>query len=116
MDIIAPGLDDRCAEPHAAGLTIRCGAFTDTTARLAPGIIQGNIVILRSQYAGRFAAFCRANHQACPLRGISLLGDPALPALGEAIDMRRDLRGYLGCRDGVAEPETTDITAIWSPV
>jgi uncharacterized protein YcsI (UPF0317 family) len=92
---------------------IRQGRFTGTTAGLAPGHIQGNIVILPAADADDFARFCAANHQACPLLAMSLPGDPALPMLGADIDMRHDLPGYRVFRNGTAEPECADIAHLW---
>ncbi len=92
---------------------IRAGAFTGNTAGLAPGHVQGNIVILPAQHAAAFAAFCRANQQACPLLATSRPGDPALPALGDDIDMRHDLPGYRVFRGGLPTEEVTDIAALW---
>ena len=91
---------------------IRAGTITGTTAGLAPGYIQANIVILPACQAEQFAAFCRANHRACPLLATSQPGDPGLPALGHDIDIRRDLPGYRVFRDGVAT-EATDIAHLW---
>ena len=91
---------------------IRAGVATGPTAGLAPGYIQANIVILPTSHAAAFSAFCRANHQSCPLLAVSDPGDPALPTLGEDIDIRHDLPGYRIFRDGVPQ-EASDIAAIW---
>ena len=101
------------ADASAARLAIRSGAFTGNTAGLAPGNVQGNIVILPAQHAEEFAAFCAANPQACPLLAMSRPGEPALPTLGADIDMRHDLPGYRVFRDGVLTEEVTDVAAIW---
>jgi uncharacterized protein YcsI (UPF0317 family) len=101
------------SNPRAARMAIRQGLITGTTSGLAPGHTQGNIIILPAAHAETFAAFCRANSRACPLLATSRPGDPSLPTLGADIDMRSDLPGYLVFRDGVAEPEQTDITSIW---
>ena len=91
---------------------IRAGTVTGTTAGLAPGHVQANIVILPAAQADMFAAFCRANHRSCPLLATSEPGNPGLPALGSDIDLRYDLPGYRVFRDGVAA-EVTDIAALW---
>ena len=91
---------------------IRCGAFTGNTAGLAPGHVQGNIIIMPAAHAEPFIAFCRANHQACPLLATSEPGDPALPTLGD-IDMRHDLPGYRVFRDGAMVEEVGDIAHLW---
>ncbi len=92
---------------------IRSGRFTGNTAGLAPGYVQGNIVILPAAQAEIFAAFCRANPQSCPLLATSRPGDPAIPSLGAEIDMRHDVPGYRVFSNGVLEEEVADIAAIW---
>jgi uncharacterized protein YcsI (UPF0317 family) len=92
---------------------IRSGALTGPTAGLAPGYVQGNIVILPAEHAAAFAAFCAANPRACPLLAVSRPGDPALPELGADIDMRHDLPGYRVYRAGAPFAEVTDIADIW---
>ncbi len=96
-----------------ARLAIRRGAFGGNTAGLAPGFVQGNIVILPAAQAEEFAAFCRANPQSCPLLATSEPGDPALPTLGDDVDMRHDLPGYRVFRDGVPAAEVSDVAALW---
>ena len=113
MNVIAKPLPGLLAEPYAARLAIRSGEITSTTSGLAPGHVQGNIVILPSAQASQFAAYCSANAKACPLLATSVPGDPSLPGLGRDIDMRRDLSGYLVFRDGVVEAESTDIVDLW---
>ena len=104
--------DTTLATARGARRAIRAGTVTGTTAGLAPGHVQANIVILPAAQADQFAAFCRANHRSCPLLATSDAGDPGLPALGEDIDIRHDLPGYRVFRDGCAT-EVTDIAALW---
>ncbi len=92
---------------------IRAGAITGTTAGLAPGYVQGNIVILPAAEAEAFAEYCRLNRRSCPLLATSRPGDPGLPMLGEDIDMRHDLPGYRVFRDGMPGEEVSDIAALW---
>jgi uncharacterized protein YcsI (UPF0317 family) len=101
--------------PEDAGAVrarIRAGAFDGHTAGLAPGHVQANIAILPAAEAMDFAAYCRANAQACPLLAISQPGDPRLPTLGAAIDIRHDLPRYRIYRNGVPA-EATDIASLW---
>lgn len=101
------------ADGQTARLRIRSGGFCGNTAGLAPGFVQGNIVILPTAHAADFIEFCRTNHQACPIIAISKPGDPRLPSLGLDIDIRHDLPGYRVFCDGALESEVTDIEAIW---
>ena len=100
-------------EAEAIRRAARAGAITGTTAGLAPGHVQGNVVILPSAHADAFAAFCRLNHRSCPLLATSRPGDPMLPELGEDIDIRHDLPGYRVFREGVPIAEVADIAALW---
>ena len=100
-------------EASTARLAIRRGEFSGSTAGLAPGCIQGNIIILPETEAAAFAEFCEKNHRACPLVATSKPGDPSLPTLGTDIDMRHDLPGYRVFRDGVAAREVADVANLW---
>ena len=113
MGMVRSGGARTATDALAVRRAIRSGEITGSTAGLAPGCVQGNIVILPAPQAGAFAEFCRANQQACPLLAVSQPGDPALPALGADIDMRRDLPGYRVFRDGVLTEEVADIAALW---
>lgn len=113
MNMMRTGVDGSPNEALKARLAIRRGELTGSTAGLAPGCIQGNIIILPQAQATAFAAFCEANHRACPLVATSEPGDPSLPTLGADIDMRHDLPGYRVFRDGAAVGEVTDIADLW---
>jgi uncharacterized protein YcsI (UPF0317 family) len=83
------------------------------TATLAPGYVQANIAILPSAFADDFEAFLRANPAACPLLARGTPGDPSLPMLGEAIDIRTDVPKYRIFRDGRPAEFSADITDFW---
>ena len=83
------------------------------TAALAPGYVQANIAVLPARFADDFEAFLRANPAACPLVARSAAGDPALPALGDAIDIRTDLPKYRIFRDGRPAVFAQDIVDLW---
>src|SRR3954452_24013832 len=104
--------------PLGTGLDVRLaalsGALDARPAGLAPGYVQGNLAILPRDCAADFLRFCQANPKPCPLLGVSEAGDPALPALGEDIDIRTDLPRYRVWRDGVLADEPTDVRALWS--
>ena len=104
---------DGSIEATAVRQRIRRGAMSGPTAGLAPGHIQGNVVILPRAWAEEFEQFCRANAKACPLLAISEPGVPALPTLGADIDIRHDLPRYRVYRHGVLEAEPTDVADLW---
>lgn len=92
---------------------IRSGALTGQTAGLAPGHVQGNLIILPADWASDFLRFCQANPKSCPLLAVSEAGDPMLPALGDDIDIRTDIPRYRVYRDGELCDNPTDIRDLW---
>lgn len=93
---------------------VRVGEFTGQTAGQAPDHLQGNVVILPRAYASDFLHYCLNNPKPCPLIGLSMPGDPAVPTLGADIDIRSDVPRYRVYRDGVLADETTSIEALWN--
>ncbi len=87
--------------------------FSGHTAGLAPGYVQGNLVILPEREAFDFLRFCQRNPKPCPLLAVSEPGDPHLPALGEDLDLRTDLPRYRLWREGALVDEPTDIRHLW---
>ena len=75
-----------------ARLDARSGKLTGPTANLAPGHVQANLAILPRALAADFLHFCQRNPKPCPLLAMSEPGDPALPELGQDIDIRSDIR------------------------
>lgn len=92
---------------------IRSGAHTETTSGLANSLLQGNVVILPSEWAGDFLLYCQSNPVACPLIGVSRPGDPTLPDLGQGLDIRTDVPEYQVFRDGERAETATDINGLW---
>src|SRR6516225_6538595 len=94
-------------------LRIRAGDFSGTTAGLAPGNVQANLVILPKSLAHDFLRFAHANPKPCPVLAVSEPGDPRLPTLGEDLDIRTDLPRYRVWRGGELIEEPADIDHIW---
>jgi len=94
-------------------LACRSGGFDQPTAGLAPGFVQGNLVVLPRDWADEFLRFCVANPKPCPLIGIAEPGDPRLPSLGADLDIRTDLGRYRVWRDGELVDEPSDVHAAW---
>jgi uncharacterized protein YcsI (UPF0317 family) len=100
-------------ESRAVRQRIRRGELTGHTSGLAPGHVQGNVVILPQALAADFLRFCQLNPKPCPVLAVGAPGDPALPALGADIDMRADVPRYRVFRDGALVEEPTDIRHLW---
>ncbi len=92
---------------------IRTGRYNGSTAGMAPGKLQGNLVVLPAELAGDFHRYCLCNPRPCPLVGMSEAGDPALPGLGADIDLRTDLPRYNVYRDGALAEQVDDVSALW---
>lgn len=93
---------------------IRSGEFLGNTSGLAPGFVQGNLVILPQAVAGEFLQFCQLNPKPCPLIGMAEQpGDFLLPHLGEDLDIRSDIPKYRVYKEGKLVEELTDVKALW---
>jgi uncharacterized protein YcsI (UPF0317 family) len=92
---------------------IRRGDHTGLTTGLVPGFVQANLVVLPKLHAADFLRFCEQNTAACPVLETSDAGSPFMPALGDNLDVRSDLPGYMLHRAGQATKEVSDITSYW---
>lgn len=106
-------IDGRMMDGRAARIACRHGKITGTTAGLAPGYVQGNLVILPREDAADFMRFAQANPKPCPIIGVSDVGNPNIPALGADLDIRTDIPGYRVWRDGECVAETGDVSEFW---
>ena len=104
---------DEQHEARGMRRAIRAGAIAAHTSGRAEGFVQGNVAIVPAEHAAAFEQYCRSNAQACPLLAVSRPGDPALPTLGEGIDIRHDLPRYRVFRDGRLAGEPTGIADLW---
>jgi uncharacterized protein YcsI (UPF0317 family) len=98
---------------RAVRMACRDGSLAGATSGLAPGFVQGNLAILPADLAADFLRFCQANPRPCPLIGVSDVGSPKVPALGEDLDIRTDFPGYRVWRDGELVAETNDVGGYW---
>lgn len=98
---------------HAARLQIRDQHIKGNTAGIAPGHVQGNLMILPQSLANDFLLFCQRNPQPCPVLAVSEPGNPMLPTLGEDVDVRSDIPRYRVWKDGVMVDEPYDIASYW---
>ena len=100
-------------DPAAVRRAIRAGLFREFTNRVAPGFVQGNLVVVPDAFAADFAEYCRLNSQALPIVGRSRIGSPHIPELASDLDLRTDVGGYMVFRDGVLTDTPSDIANIW---
>ena len=101
------------ATGRAVRQACRSGDWLGPTAGLAPGFVQGNLVVLPAAQAGDFLRFCQRNPKSCPLIGVTEPGDPRLPELGADLDIRTDLPAYRVWRDGVLIDEPSELADWW---
>lgn len=94
-------------------MAARAGNLASPTGSMAPGVAQANLALVPAALADDFAAFLAANPAPFPLLARGRPGDPALPALGEGIDLRTDLPRYRVFRSGVPVADPVDIVAVW---
>src|SRR5436190_19549873 len=110
-DLASMGTADEMPSARARR-AYRAGHY-ESTAGVAPGYVQGNLVILPEAQAAAFHRFCQLNPKPCPIIGMSDVGDPHIPSLGLDLDIRTDLPRYRVWRDGEVAEEPTDIIAHW---
>ena len=101
------------AESRAERRRIRAREYTGHTAGLADGSVQANICILPKLWADEFLLYCQRNPKPCPLLSVSDAGNPALPELGQNIDIRSDVPAYCVFRDGELVEQVHDIAHLW---
>ena len=94
-------------------LRIRAGDFSGTTAGLAPGNVQANLVILPKALAHDFLRFAQANPKPGPVLAVSEPGDPRLPGLGADLDIRSDMPRYRVWRRCELVEEPFDLFDVW---
>jgi uncharacterized protein YcsI (UPF0317 family) len=105
--------DTRYPDGNAVRLAARSGQLTRHTSGLAPGFVQGNLVILPAALAREFLQFCQQNPKPCPLIGISEVGSPHIPRLGRDLDLRTDIPKYCVWKNGQLVDEPISIAQYW---
>ena len=107
-------ISERLETGAAVRAACRDASWTATTAGLAPGYVQANLVMLPAALADDFEAFCIANPQPCPLLERTAVGDAEPPRFAPGADIRRDAPRYRVYVDGEARGgEPTDALAHW---
>ena len=112
MNIHAPPRDRR-DQARMVRRQARQGELTSQTSGYAPGMVQGNLAVLPKAYADDFLRFCHLNPKPCPVIGMSEPGDPALPMLGNDVDIRSDIPKYRVFENGTCVEECHDMSHRW---
>ncbi|MCA1770516.1 MAG: putative hydro-lyase [Halomonas sp.] len=99
--------------PLAVRLAARRGTLVGSTAGLAKGYVQVNLVILPEPQANGFLRFCQANPKPCPLLAVSEPGARGCPTLGEDLDIARDVPAYGIYRGGRLDDTVHDVSDVW---
>jgi uncharacterized protein YcsI (UPF0317 family) len=106
-------MTDSPGTPLAVRRAVRAQRITGQTAGLAPGFVQGNLVMLPASLADEFLRFCQRNPKPCPLIAVSEPGEPRIQSLGEDVDLRTDLPCYRVWRDGALVGSTPSVADLW---
>jgi uncharacterized protein YcsI (UPF0317 family) len=93
---------------------IRAGRWRGSTAGVAPGYAQANLVVVSRDLAEDFHRFCDVNPKPCPLIEAIEPGswEPRRSAPGA--DLRTDVPGYRVFRPGHDPEDRDDLLDLWS--
>lgn len=92
---------------------IRQGDITGSTAGMAKGYTQANVVILKKELAFDFLLFCQRNPKSCPVLEVTDPGEFTLKRTAVNADIRTDVPAYRIYENGEWTKEVTDIRAYW---
>lgn len=99
--------------PAAVRDAAREGRINTSTAALAPGYVQANLVVLPKVLAFDFLVFAQRNPRPCPVLEVLDCGDPVPRHLAPDADVRTDLPAYRVYHRGKLEAEVSDILSLW---
>lgn len=88
---------------------IRSGNWQTPTTGLAPGYVQGNLVMLPKAQAFSFLLFCVRNPKPCPVLDVLEAGTWE-PKIALGADLRTDVPRYRIYRNGEFQEEVLDVT------
>src|SRR5215207_7940557 len=93
---------------------MRQGEWSTTTAGIAPGVAQANLVVLPRDLAYDFLLFCMRNPKPCPVLDVTDAGSPVPGFAAPGADLRTDLPRYRVYRHGELVDEPLNIESYWS--
>lgn len=91
----------------------RSNSFDLTTAGIANGFMQTNLVVLPDDLAADFETFCLHNPKPCPLLEMLEPGDYRPKTLATKADVRTDLPGYCVYENGECVDAPASIKPYW---
>ncbi|MGX4669982.1 putative hydro-lyase [Cerasibacillus sp. JNUCC 74] len=94
-------------------MLIREKQISGSTAGMARGFAQANLVVLKKEYAFDFLLFCQRNPKPCPILHVTDIGSYEPKQIAENADIRLDIPKYRIYKNGSFLEEVTDITAYW---
>ena len=103
----------RFLTPADVRQTARNGSLVGSTAGMANGFVQVNLVILPEEQANGFLRFCQANPKPCPVLAVSEPGARQCDVLGEDLDIARDVPSYRVYRNGKFDGTLNDVSEVW---
>ena len=83
-----------------------------STAGIAPGMTQANLIALPRDWAWDFLLYAQRNPKPCPVLDVIEAGSHRT-VLAEDADIRTDVPRYRVWRDGQLVDEVSDATALW---
>jgi uncharacterized protein YcsI (UPF0317 family) len=95
--------------PQKLRTLIRDGQWQTPTTGLAPGYVQGNLVMLPKSEAFSFLLFCIRNPKPCPVLDVLEAGVWE-PKIAPGADLRTDLPRYRIYRNGEFKEEAFEVT------
>jgi uncharacterized protein YcsI (UPF0317 family) len=104
------GLLETGAEVRRAA---RAGDLSGSTAGLALGYVQANLVVVPRDLAFDFLLFCQRNPKPCPLLDVTEAGSPEPKLVAPGADLRTDLPRYRVYKNGELVDEPADLLRWW---
>ena len=84
----------------------------ESTAGVAPGMTQANMIALPRDWAWDFLLYAQRNPKPCPILDVVEAGQHCT-VLADGADVRTDIPLYRVWRDGVLAQEVTDARPLW---
>jgi uncharacterized protein YcsI (UPF0317 family) len=91
----------------------RSGEHTGSTAGLALGHVQANLVVVPRDLAFDFLLFCQRNPKPCPLLDVTEPGSPEPKLVAPGADLREDLPRYRVYQHGELVDEPVNLHGWW---